>query len=109
MRCRLEGRRSRAAPRPYRAARSARSFEPINALLEVLPSERITVASAPAAISIDARSSGRGAMTRRLHAVCTQAEIVDTDEARVAAYHQLRQMLSWLHYPLERPEVYDLE
>jgi hypothetical protein len=48
-------------------------------------------------------------MTRRLHAVCTQAEIVDTDEARVAAYHQLRQMLSWLHYPLERPQVYDLE
>jgi hypothetical protein len=48
-------------------------------------------------------------MTRRLHRVCTDAEAADTDEARLAAYHQLRQMLSWLHHPLEHPEVYDLE
>jgi hypothetical protein len=41
--------------------------------------------------------------------VCTDAETAGTDEARLGAYHQLRQMLSWLHYPLERPEVYDLE
>ena len=46
-------------------------------------------------------------MTRRLHGVCTAAEAADTDEARLAAYHQLRQMLSWLHHPLEHPEVYD--
>jgi hypothetical protein len=46
-------------------------------------------------------------MTRRLNAVCTEAEIADTDEARLAAYHQLRQMLSWLQYPLDNPEVYD--
>ncbi|MEQ1873904.1 MAG: DUF6027 family protein [Ilumatobacteraceae bacterium] len=46
-------------------------------------------------------------MTRRLHAVCTQAEAADTDEARLAAYQQLRQMLSWLNHPLEHPEVYD--
>lgn len=46
-------------------------------------------------------------MTRRLHGVCTAAEATDTDEARLAAYHQLRQMLSWLHHPLEHPDVYD--
>lgn len=46
-------------------------------------------------------------MTRRLHAVCTTAESAGTDEARLAAYHQLRQMISWLHHPLEHPEVYD--
>jgi len=47
-------------------------------------------------------------MTRRLNAVCTAAEVDDTDEARLAAYHQLRQMLSWLQYPLDNPDVYDL-
>ena len=46
-------------------------------------------------------------MTRRLHGVCTAAEAADTDQARLAAYHQLRQMLSWLHHPLDHPEVYD--
>ena len=47
-------------------------------------------------------------MTRRLNTVCTDAEAAATDEARLAAYHQLRQMLSWLQHPLDRPEVYDL-
>ncbi len=46
-------------------------------------------------------------MTRRLHAVCTVAESAGSDDARLAAYHQLRQMLGWLHHPLEHPEVYD--
>lgn len=47
-------------------------------------------------------------MTRRLNTVCTDAEAAGTDEARLAAYHQLRQMLSWLQHPLDHPEVYDL-
>jgi hypothetical protein len=47
-------------------------------------------------------------MTRRLHAVCTDAEAADSDDARLAAYHQLRQMISWLNHPLDHPEVYDL-
>ncbi|MBI4883241.1 MAG: hypothetical protein HY826_04220 [Actinobacteria bacterium] len=46
-------------------------------------------------------------MTRRLHAVCTAAEMSGDDEARLAAYHKLRQMLSWLNYPLDNPEVYE--
>ena len=46
-------------------------------------------------------------MTRRLAAVCDDAEAAADDEARLAAYHQLRQMLSWLRYPLEHPEVYE--
>lgn len=47
-------------------------------------------------------------MTRRLHAVCTDAQAEGTEAARLAAYDQLRQMISWLHHPLEHPEVYDL-
>jgi hypothetical protein len=45
-------------------------------------------------------------MTRRLTAICDEAEAVDTDEARLAAYDQLRQILSWLRVPLDRPETY---
>ena len=47
-------------------------------------------------------------MTRRLQAVCAQAEAEGDDAARLAAYHQLRQMISWLHHPLDHPEVYDI-
>jgi hypothetical protein len=47
--------------------------------------------------------------TRRLQSVCGAAESADTDEARLAAYDQLRQMVAWLHHPLEHPEVYDLD
>ena len=35
-------------------------------------------------------------MVNRLVAVCDGAERAGTDEARLAAYRQLRQMLSWL-------------
>ncbi|MFZ9628948.1 MAG: DUF6027 family protein [Ilumatobacteraceae bacterium] len=45
--------------------------------------------------------------SRRLLQVCTTAEEGDSDEARLAAYHQLRQMISWLNHPLDHPEVYD--
>lgn len=46
-------------------------------------------------------------MTRRLDDVCRAAEAEDTDEARLAAFSQLRQMISWLRYPLDHPEVYE--
>jgi Family of unknown function (DUF6027) len=46
-------------------------------------------------------------MTRRLHKVCTDAEATGTDEARLAAFNQLRQMISWLTHPLDHPEVYE--
>lgn len=46
-------------------------------------------------------------MSRRLLRVCTEAETEATDAARLAAYEQLRQMISWLNYPLDHPEVYD--
>ena len=45
--------------------------------------------------------------SRRLLAVCTDAEAAGDDAARLAAYHQLRQMISWLNHPLDHPEVYD--
>jgi hypothetical protein len=46
-------------------------------------------------------------MSRRLLQVCTEAEAEGTDAARLAAYRQLHQMISWLNYPLDHPEVYD--
>jgi hypothetical protein len=47
-------------------------------------------------------------LTRRLKSVYVEAEETGTDEARLAAYHQLRQMISWLNHPLEHPDVYDI-
>lgn len=45
-------------------------------------------------------------MTRRLWEPIEAAEKDGTDERRLAAYHQLREMISWLNIPLDRPEVY---
>lgn len=45
-------------------------------------------------------------MTRRLAAVCDDAEVAGTDEARLAAYAQLREMLTWLRMPLDHPDAY---
>ena len=45
-------------------------------------------------------------MIERLNAITDEAESAGTDEARLAAYSQLKQMLQWLRYPLEHPEVY---
>ncbi len=45
-------------------------------------------------------------MTRRLAAVCDEAEAAGTDEARLAAYARLRDMVLWLRHPLDEPDVY---
>jgi hypothetical protein len=45
-------------------------------------------------------------MTNRLGAVCDRADAADTDDARLAAYGELREMIRWLQHPLENPEVY---
>jgi Family of unknown function (DUF6027) len=45
-------------------------------------------------------------MTNRLGAVCDRADAADTDDARLAAYTELREMIRWLQHPLEHPEVY---
>ncbi len=45
-------------------------------------------------------------MTRRLGAVCDRAEAAGTDEARLEAYTELRDLLSWLRHPLDHPDVY---
>jgi hypothetical protein len=39
-------------------------------------------------------------MVHRLWEPIEQAEAAETDEARLAAYEQLRQMISWLRLPL---------
>ena len=46
-------------------------------------------------------------LSRRLLEVCTTATANGSDEARLAAFEQLQQMISWLNYPLEHPDVYD--
>lgn len=45
-------------------------------------------------------------MARRLREPMLVAEEADTDEARLAAYEQVRQMVEWLNVPLDEPEVY---
>ena len=42
-------------------------------------------------------------LVERLWGVITAAEEADTDEARLAAYETLRQMISWLRVPLNPP------
>lgn len=46
-------------------------------------------------------------MVHRLWKPIEEAENADTEEARLAAYHQLRQMIDWLRFPLVHPEAYD--
>lgn len=45
-------------------------------------------------------------MVYRLWQPVADAERMDSDEQRLRAYHQLRQMLSWLKVPLDDPTVY---
>jgi hypothetical protein len=46
-------------------------------------------------------------MVRRLAAVCDAAEEAGTDDARLAAYEQLRGLVAWLQLPLAQPDVYE--
>jgi Family of unknown function (DUF6027) len=48
-------------------------------------------------------------MVYRLWEPIERAENADSDEQRLAAYHQLRQMIQWLKIPLDDPSVYDLD
>ncbi|NRQ32733.1 hypothetical protein HII36_12910 [Nonomuraea sp. NN258] len=45
-------------------------------------------------------------MVPKLWEPIAAAEEADSDEQRLAAYHRLRQMISWLKVPLDDPEVY---
>ena len=45
-------------------------------------------------------------MVHRLWAPVAAAESTGDDSERLAAYHQLREMLSWLRFPLEEPDAY---
>jgi Family of unknown function (DUF6027) len=46
-------------------------------------------------------------MVHRLWAVVDKAEQTDTSAARLAAYEQLRQMISWLRLPLIEEDTYE--
>jgi hypothetical protein len=48
-------------------------------------------------------------MVRRLWEPIARAEEAGTDDARLAAYLQLRGLLSWLKIPLDDPGVYDAD
>lgn len=45
-------------------------------------------------------------MVHRLWEPVAAAEEADSDEQRLEAYHQLRQLVSWLKLPLDHPDVY---
>lgn len=46
-------------------------------------------------------------MVNRLWEPVARAEEAGTDEARVAAYQELKSLLSWLKYPLDDETVYE--
>ena len=46
-------------------------------------------------------------MVRRLWEPVERAEAEGTDEARLAAYTELRSLLSWLKFPLDDDSVYE--
>jgi hypothetical protein len=46
-------------------------------------------------------------MVRRLWEPVARAEAAGTDDARLAAYAELRSLLSWLKAPLDDASVYD--
>ena len=48
-----------------------------------------------------------GTSVQRMHNPCQAAESEDTDEARLRAYEELREMVRWLHLPIEDPTIYD--
>ena len=43
---------------------------------------------------------------RRMAALCAAAEAEGTDAARLAAYEQVRAIVSWLEVPLDEPGTY---
>lgn len=45
-------------------------------------------------------------MARRLREPFDRAEAAGTDRARLDAYHEVRQIVSWLNIPLDDPETY---
>ena len=45
-------------------------------------------------------------MVHRLWAPVAEAESTDDDSERLAGYHQLREMLSWLRFPLVHLNAY---
>jgi hypothetical protein len=46
-------------------------------------------------------------LTRRLQTIFETAETQNSDTARLDAYNQVRQIVSWLNHPLDNPEVYE--
>lgn len=45
-------------------------------------------------------------MARRLREPFATAEDADTDDARLTAYDEVRQLVEWLNLPLDQPDVY---
>jgi Family of unknown function (DUF6027) len=43
---------------------------------------------------------------KQLASFIDQAEAAGTDETRLAAYHSLRQFISWLRLPIDDPDTY---
>ena len=47
-----------------------------------------------------------GTTIERMHRLCEDAESAGTDTARLDAYTQLRQLISWLRVPFDDPTTY---
>jgi hypothetical protein len=44
---------------------------------------------------------------KKLHKICQDGEASGSDDQRLDAFKQVSQIISWLNYPLEHPEVYE--
>ena len=75
------------------AGLSARTSVPVGALARYVLARWATAGS-------EGLLQAGGSVVERMWGLCLAAEAAGTDDARLAAYHQLRPMLSWLRAPL---------
>jgi len=48
-----------------------------------------------------------GITLKRMQNICHRAEHLDTKQARLDAYDELRQIVDWLNVPIKNPELYE--
>jgi hypothetical protein len=89
------------------------SLDPLETLVELSRSTGVPVGALARYVLARWATAGSGGlleigpeMIERLWAPIAEAETADDDAQRLAAYHRVREMLSWLRFPLEHPDAY---
>jgi hypothetical protein len=88
-------------------------LDPLATLRELSASTEIPVGALARYVLARWATAGSGgllelgpAMVERLWEPIAKAEAAGDDEGRLAAYHQVREMISWLRFPLDNPDAY---